>query len=126
MTGVWATGRRHRQQRQLRGTTRKHDAQTHLPARDPFSSVFRRIGALRAAATVDDDEADDDWVKGLTVAEDRVLSVLLLALVSELKREPASFLVIVARPSHEGEEPCHSQIRWWRRRRYLRGCRHTV
>ncbi|CCF47329.1 hypothetical protein CH063_15762, partial [Colletotrichum higginsianum] len=40
---------------------------------------------------------------------DRVLSVLVL--VRELKREPASFLVIVARLSQEGVEPCHSRRR---------------
>lgn len=83
----------------------EHDP--HFCAMDPLSSVFSRIGALR---DVDVDAADDEdgrW--GLTVADDRVLSVLVL--VSELKREPASFLVIVARPSHEGAEPCHSRQR---------------
>lgn len=70
---------------------------------DPLSSVFNRIGALRDVDAADDE--DGRW--GLTVADDRVLSVLVL--VSELKREPASFLVIVARPSHEGAEPCHSR-----------------
>lgn len=90
-------------------TIREHD--THLSARDPFpfpiplSSVFRRVGVLRDA----DADADDDGIGGLMVAEDRVLSVL--ELVSELKREPASFLVIIARASHEGAEPCHSRGR---------------
>ncbi|KAK1690946.1 hypothetical protein BDP55DRAFT_314022 [Colletotrichum godetiae] len=84
---------------------KEHD--THLSARDPLlpvlplplPSVLRRMDDLR--------DAGMGLLEGLTVADDRVLSVLVL--VRELKREPASFLVIVARPSREGVEPCHSQ-----------------
>ncbi|KAK1483223.1 hypothetical protein CABS01_02959 [Colletotrichum abscissum] len=87
----------------------EHD--THLSARDPLllpmpvpapaplPSVLRRMDDLR--------DAGMGLLEGLTVADDRVLSVLVL--VRELKREPASFLVIVARPSREGAEPCHSR-----------------
>ncbi|KAK1464346.1 hypothetical protein CMEL01_13107 [Colletotrichum melonis] len=69
------------------------------PVPAPLPSVLRRMDDLRDAGT--------GLLEGLTVADDRVLSVLVL--VRELKREPASFLVIVARPSREGAEPCHSR-----------------
>lgn len=58
---------------------------------------MRMLGPLRALADVKD-------VEGFTVADDRVLlvllvlSVLLLAFVIELMRAVASFSLIVSRP----------------------------
>lgn len=45
-------------------------------------------------------------VEGIAVMEDRVLSVLLLALVYELMRAAASLSVIVGRPCLRSRRPC--------------------
>lgn len=45
-------------------------------------------------------------VGGIAVMEDRVLSVLALALVYELMRETASLSVIVGRPCLRKRRPC--------------------
>lgn len=66
---------------------------------------------------------EEAGVDGFTVTEERVLSVLMLALVRELKREAAeeaaaaaaaaaaggSWSGIVVRQSEEGPRPCHSR-----------------
>ena len=53
--------------------------------------------------------ADEDDVGGLVVMDERVLSVLVLAVVMELIRLAApSFSVIIARPWQSGLRPCHT------------------
>ncbi|KAK1467907.1 hypothetical protein CCUS01_06864 [Colletotrichum cuscutae] len=84
LCGLWGTDR----DRHTGPNIRKNMTLTS-PAPAPLPSVLRRMDDLRDAGT--------GLLEGLTVADDR------------LKREPASFLVIVARPSREGAEPCHSR-----------------
>ena len=85
---------------------------THLTS-FPFSSVLRREGAARLEL-IECDGLDLESSlaigvdgKGFTVAVDRPLSVEVL--VIELKREPASFLVIVTAGQWQREEPCQFQ-----------------